>query len=101
MAAGVYEALGQTSFMVQRFDRDHSRDIATRIHTEDLAQALGREPGKKYGVSAKQVVELMARISARAPHDFIRQLAFNTVVGNGDAHGRGRSRRTTGASSAA
>jgi serine/threonine-protein kinase HipA len=71
---------------VERFDRDLSTDIATRIHTEDLAQALGREPDEKYGVSAKQAVELMRRVSAGAPYDFVRQLAFNTIVGNGDAH---------------
>jgi len=87
-AAQVYEALGQTSYLVERFDRDLSTDIATRIHTEDLAQALGREPGRKYGVSAKQVVELTQRISAEAPYDFVRELAFNTVVGNGDAHAK-------------
>lgn len=87
-AAAVFQALGQTSFMVERFDRDLSRDIARRLHTEDLAQALGREPGMKYGVSAAQVIELMTRVGPQAPYDFLQQLAFNTFIGNGDAHAK-------------
>lgn len=81
---------GQTTFATERFDRDASGEIASRVHAEDMAQVLGRDPSDKYKIGALAVTR------ALEPHDpdgsirreFIRQLAFNTMVGNADAHAK-------------
>ena len=62
--------------------------IARRLHAEDLAQSLGRSPTGKYGVNAAQVIGLLNQVdpSADLTYAYIRQLAFNVVIGNADAH---------------
>lgn len=80
----------QTAFATERFDRDTTGEIATRVHAEDVAQVLGMSPDKKYEIGALAVTR------ALEPHDvdgslrreFLRQLAFNTMVGNADAHAK-------------
>lgn len=89
------EFLGQRTFMVERFDREiRSTGIARRTHIEDVAQALGRPPEAKYDIPARQVIDLLRR---HAPEDeqyvFVRMLAFNTSIGNADAHAKNYSVR--------
>lgn len=45
----------QTVLLVERFDRLHlpGESRARRIHTEDLAQAMGLSPTQKYAVTAR------------------------------------------------
>lgn len=52
--AQVLRIKDQTTYVVERCDRDRSGQIAARIHTEDLAQAMGKGPDDKYGVAAAQ-----------------------------------------------
>jgi serine/threonine-protein kinase HipA len=87
----ILEVAGEQAYVVERFDRRRpSSGLARRLHAEDLAQALGRDPDEKYGVSADQVVRLLRRNdqSGSVVRDFVRQLAFNTVIGNADAHAK-------------
>lgn len=78
----VVEFRGQRAFAVERWDRAD----AIRLHAEDLTQALGQPPYEKYSVSAQDVMKLLEPHGQVWP--FVRQLAFNTAVGNSDAHGK-------------
>lgn len=83
------EFLGQNTYLTERFDRDTSTDIASRIHMEDIAQALSLPPERKYNVTAQQVIKLLgSEVSEQSQHDFIRLLAFNIAIGNADAHAK-------------
>jgi serine/threonine-protein kinase HipA len=89
--AGMLEVAGEQAYVVERFDRERlETGLARRLHAEDLTQALGRDPDEKYGVSAEQIVRLLRRHDATGgvAVDFVRQLAFNTVIGNADAHAK-------------
>ncbi|VDC33919.1 HipA domain-containing protein [Pseudogemmobacter humi] len=86
-----------------RFDREvrlaGREGLITRVHAEDLCQALGLAPGLKYErnsdnpdhrFSAAAVARIAAR--ARAPalfqRDFLTHTLFNLLVGNSDNHGK-------------
>src|SRR5207248_3174069 len=83
------------TLLVERYDR--ARDPAgrtTRLHQEDLCQALGVPPARKYemegGPSIEAAVRLLRQISTE-PTDvlaFLERVAFNVLVGNNDAHGK-------------
>ncbi|MFC4375218.1 HipA domain-containing protein [Nocardia halotolerans] len=88
-SARVVQVLDQTAYLVERFDRVRSGQIAGRLHAEDIAQAMGRSPDEKYGVSALQVLRLLReQVDDQIAYDFVGQLAFNTFVGNADAHAK-------------
>lgn len=94
--ADVLHVEDQTSFLVARFDREPGPLLARRRHAEDLVQALGRSHDVKYDVTARQVTELLARTDRDYGDDapgplvraFLTQLAFNTIIGNADAHAK-------------
>lgn len=91
--AEILTASGQTAYLVERFDRAHSdrSPLARRVHTEDLAQALGLAPGAKYDPTAAQIIDLLKAYETAAPalqESFLRQLVFNTLIGNADAHAK-------------
>ncbi|WP_225733407.1 HipA domain-containing protein [Pseudoclavibacter sp. CFCC 14310] len=86
--AAVFTAMGQHAFQVERFDRDTSQDVAVRLHTEDMAQALGVDVEHKYGVTAAQALKVLEPFGRPQQFMFIRQLAFNTSYGNSDAHAK-------------
>lgn len=83
----------QTAYIVKRFDRASSdrAPLAHRVHTEDLAQSLGLTPGSKYDPTAHQIIDLL-KVHDTAAHTlqetFLRQLTFNTLIGNADAHAK-------------
>lgn len=89
--------LGNPVLAVERFDRLVSRTpegmAVTRLHQEDLAQALGVAGGSKYaeldGGSIRAMAELLRRCGARPAGDVasLAQMAcLNYLVGNCDAH---------------
>ena len=89
--AEILTASGQTAYLVERFDRVSSdrSPLARRVHTEDLAQALGLAPGSKYDPTAIQIVDLLKAHDTderTLQEAFLRQLVFNTLIGNADAH---------------
>lgn len=91
--AEILTASDQTAYIVKRFDRVSSArsPLAHRVHTEDLAQSLGLAPGSNYDPTAHQIIDLL-KVHDTAAHTlqeaFLRQLAFNTLIGNADAHAK-------------
>ena len=82
-------------FITQRYDRFVGKDgMVRRIHQEDMCQAMGLPPQKKYqdegGPGIPQIMEVL-RYSEDAEEDrdrFMRSQALNFVVANTDAHGK-------------
>ena len=74
----------RTAYAVRRFDRAADR---TPIHIEDLAQVRGFYPDNKYDGSFETVASLLYRgRDTWALLEFVRRLAFNILISNGDAH---------------
>jgi serine/threonine-protein kinase HipA len=85
--------------VVERYDRVRTPDgLLQRAHQEDLCQALGVPPTRKYenegGPSAEQVAgvlraEVRPEVAATDELDrFLDALAFNWIVGGSDAHAK-------------
>jgi serine/threonine-protein kinase HipA len=81
--------------LVARYDRIVGPDGVTRLHQEDLCQALGLPPGRKYeeegGPGFARCFETIARCSSEPALDtraLLRWIAFNAIVGNADGHAK-------------
>jgi serine/threonine-protein kinase HipA len=93
--ASLLHVRGVRLLLVERFDRELSETgRAGRLHQEDLCQALGIPPSRKYesdgGPSLNAVVTLLRGISTE-PSDaleFLERTAFHVLIGNNDAHGK-------------
>jgi serine/threonine-protein kinase HipA len=91
-------ALDQTYTVVERYDRlpaAAGSSIVQRIHQEDICQALGLMPGKKYqedgGPGIAQIVTLIRRVSSDPDVDvdrFLQANMFNWLIGGTDAHAK-------------
>jgi serine/threonine-protein kinase HipA len=91
-------ALDQTYIVVERYDRlppAAGSSFVHRIHQEDLCQALGLMPGKKYqedgGPGIPQIVTLIRRASSDPEVDvdrFLQANMFNWLIGGTDAHAK-------------
>ena len=87
----------ETAIVVERFDRVRAAGELIRVHQEDLCQALGVHPARKYqsdgGPSPGQVAELL-RSSIAGPAAeadvwrFADALAFNWLIAGTDAHAK-------------
>lgn len=83
---------GRLALVVERFDRSAGR----RTHQEDFTQALGVAARDKYESSSDERrlrrIALAGGAEALDPAafvaDLLSQVAFNLIVGNGDAHGK-------------
>jgi serine/threonine-protein kinase HipA len=87
----------QTAIVVDRYDRRLVDGELVRIHQEDVCQALGVHPGRKYqsegGPSPADVADLLRSVmpSGRAIdalRRFVDALAFNWIVAGTDAHAK-------------
>ena len=97
-AAGVeYLAFGsEYAVSIQRYDRIMGADgTVTRVHQEDLCQALGVDPSRKYaeqgGPSSPDVLALLGATKANSTHNlqlFVLYLLFNYLMGATDAHAK-------------
>lgn len=95
--SSLFEATDPPCLLVRRFDRA-SRPGAwpvARLHQEDLCQALGLPPARKYqaegGPSLANLVDIVRRSSSLPLVDVQAVLdwtVFNVVAGNADAHGK-------------
>ncbi len=82
--------------LVTRYDRvTDKKGIVTRIHQEDLCQALGYPPERKYqaegGPALNDCISLIRDWSTVPVIDissFINSIMFNVLIGNADAHGK-------------
>jgi serine/threonine-protein kinase HipA len=82
------------ALVVERFDRRHG----ARIHQEDFCQILGLAPQDKYELANVTGPSRLATVSAKVsgyavdPHAFrvelLKQVAFNCLIGNADAHSK-------------
>ena len=73
------------AFLSRRFDRP---EAGGRIHQEDFAQVVNVRVAERYGVLGYASIARIVR-GAAGEDDFdevIRRVAFNILIGNGDAH---------------
>ena len=87
----------ETALVIERYDRARVADVpgVTRLHQEDLCQAFGLLPTRKYqrdgGPTPERVVELLRARSSRRDRDvatFVDALAFHWLIGSVDAHAK-------------
>lgn len=82
--ANLWPASEDTAYAIRRFDRTTSRGL---VHIEDFAQVRGFYPSKKYTGTFETLAALIYRqYDSESLIEFARRLAFNYVIGNGDAH---------------
>lgn len=88
---------GRTVVVVRRYDRIHVEDQWHRVHQEDLCQALGVHPARKYqadgGPTPRQIVTLLraampSRVAEAAVGQFADALVWNWIIGGTDAHAK-------------
>lgn len=88
----VLDADGRPGLLIQRFDRQAAKNVATQsLACEDACQVLGRWPADKYAMTSEIVVEALAsRCAARsvAASVMFEQLCFAWLTGNGDVHAK-------------
>lgn len=83
---------GETGLLVTRFDRvpiKGAKSIALAM--EDASQVLGRPPADKYIISTEDAFKALTNICLAplpAARNFITQLVFAYLTGNGDAHAK-------------
>ncbi len=91
------EVADRPCLVVQRFDREPSGFPRTRVHQEDLCQALGLTPDFKYqkeGWSLPSYAALARLLDEHSPFPGLDRLAgaqdavFHYLVGNADAHAK-------------
>jgi serine/threonine-protein kinase HipA len=82
----------QVAIAVERYDRRRSGAKVTRIHQEDICQALAVHPARKYesegGPGVRDVVELLRSASTGAKVDegvFLDAVGVAWLVGGTDA----------------
>lgn len=85
----------EIAIVVARYDRQLSGNAVVRVHQEDLCQASGIMPTKKYqnegGPSPTDIIELLRTHSTNRVDDidtFIDALGFNWLIGGTDAHAK-------------
>jgi len=86
---------GEVAIVVERYDRVRVGDVFRRLHQEDMCQALGLPPTKKYenegGPGAQPIVDLLRTYSSRPVDDvwtLVQALALNWLIGGTDAHAK-------------
>lgn len=83
---------GETGLLVTRFDRisiDGANSIALAM--EDASQVLGRPPADKYIISTEEAFKALSDFCLAplpAARNFVTQLVFAYLTGNGDAHAK-------------
>ena len=84
--------IGEIEFLlVERFDRKYSNNLeCERILQEDFAQSLGIQARDKYKVTFKDCLKVLNQTAtpANSKLRFVRQVIFNYLIGNTDAHAK-------------
>jgi serine/threonine-protein kinase HipA len=85
----------EIAFVVERYDRSIIGRKIVRIHQEDMCQAFGVPPARKYenegGPSVSRIVDFLRENSGAPREDvqtFIDAVAYNWLVGGTDAHAK-------------
>jgi serine/threonine-protein kinase HipA len=89
---------GVDVFVSERYDRVVQGGVVTRVHQEDLCQALAVSPAKKYqrqdgGPGVRDIARLLGSLPlegdrVRVARAFYQALVFNVVAGCTDAHAK-------------
>jgi serine/threonine-protein kinase HipA len=85
---------GHRLLVVERYDRVvHDDGSVERVHQEDMCQARGIPPVKKYqedgGPSLRTIADVVQTAAEpQAVETLLRMTTVNVLVGNGDAHGK-------------
>jgi serine/threonine-protein kinase HipA len=82
---------GEAFYAIRRFDRREGKKGTEggRIHAEDFAQVFNLRPSQKYGrVNYEMIAQTLLRYAGGLSDmkEMARRLAFNVLIGNGDAH---------------
>jgi serine/threonine-protein kinase HipA len=85
----------EIAIVIERYDRQFSGNEIVRVHQEDICQALGIPPTRKYqsedGPTPADVIELLRTYSTDRAADvdtFIDALGFNWLIAGTDAHAK-------------
>jgi serine/threonine-protein kinase HipA len=85
----------EIAIVIERYDRQHDGNQIVRIHQEDVCQALGIMPTKRYqnegGPSTADIVELVRINSTDREADvntFVDAIGFNWLIAGTDAHAK-------------
>ena len=85
----------EVAIVIERYDRVRTDTGLFRVHQEDMCQALGLPPTRKYenekGPGVKAIAELIRNTSAAPEEDvqtFIGAIAFNWLIAGTDAHAK-------------
>ena len=85
----------EIAIVVERYDRQVSGNDIIRVHQEDICQAMGILPTKKYqnegGPTPGDVIEILRNYSTDRVADvdtFTDALAFNWLIAGTDAHAK-------------
>lgn len=85
----------QLAIVVERYDRRWVAEVPKRVHQEDICQALGVPPEKKYendgGPGARAIAELLLESSSEPSTDvrrFLDALILNWALAATDAHAK-------------
>ncbi|WGR93331.1 HipA domain-containing protein [Bradyrhizobium sp. ISRA443] len=85
----------EVAIVVERYDRQVSGNDIIPVHQEDICQAMGILPTRKYqnegGPRPADVIELLRTHSTDRAADletFVRALGFNWLIGGSDAHAK-------------
>jgi serine/threonine-protein kinase HipA len=87
----------QSAIVVERYDRRHEDGRLVRVHQEDMAQALGVHPARKYqnegGPGPRKIARLLGdvmapRVANEAVWRFFDALAWNWLIAGTDAHAK-------------
>jgi serine/threonine-protein kinase HipA len=85
----------EIAIVIERYDRQRKGNDVIRVHQEDICQALGIMPTKKYqnegGPSPVNIVELLRTYSTDRQADldtFVAALGFNWLIAGTDAHAK-------------
>jgi serine/threonine-protein kinase HipA len=85
----------EIAIVIERYDRQHSGNEIIRVHQEDICQALGIMPTKKYqnegGPGTAEIVELLRTGSTDREADvntFVDAIGFNWLTAGTDAHAK-------------
>jgi len=96
----IYKIEDLEFLLVERFDRlkyegddvlgNDSTPYYERILQEDFAQALGIQSRDKYSITFKDCLTVLNQtaVPALAKSNFVKQVVFNYLIGNTDAHGK-------------
>jgi serine/threonine-protein kinase HipA len=85
----------EIAIVIERYDRQLSGNTFLRVHQEDVCQALGILPTKKYqnegGPTPANVIDLLRTHSTDRESDvetFVDALCFNWLIAGPDAHAK-------------